>query len=67
MSVFSQTHIAENSQSLKVIISGLSSPEVLKPDGWLNYARAIGLYAFFIDLLDVTSEVLLAASVLKSA
>jgi hypothetical protein len=27
----------------KVIISGLSSPEVLTPTGFLNYARAIGL------------------------
>lgn len=29
----------------QVIISGKSSPEVLTQEGFLNYARAIGLYA----------------------
>lgn len=29
----------------KVIISGLSSPAVLTPSGFVNYARAIGLQA----------------------
>jgi len=28
----------------QVIISGLSSPEVLTVDGFVNYARAVGLY-----------------------
>jgi hypothetical protein len=32
-----------SSSSLQVIISGLSSPQVLSKDGIINYARAIGL------------------------
>ncbi|KAF9462426.1 hypothetical protein BDZ94DRAFT_728028 [Collybia nuda] len=36
-------HSADAGEPLNVIISGLSSPEVLTPAGFLNYARAIGL------------------------
>lgn len=36
-------HSGGAGEPLNVIISGLSSPEVLTQAGFLNYARAIGL------------------------
>ncbi|KAK7057309.1 hypothetical protein R3P38DRAFT_3303864 [Favolaschia claudopus] len=40
---------ADLGEPLNVIISGLSSPSVLTDNGFLNFARAIGLYAPFIS------------------
>ncbi|KAF7980776.1 hypothetical protein HWV62_36833 [Athelia sp. TMB] len=38
-------------EPLNVIISGLSSPEILTYDGFYNYAQAIGLYVTSCDLV----------------
>jgi hypothetical protein len=35
----------------QVIISGLSSPEILSDDGFMKYANAIGLYAILVPFI----------------